>query len=161
MVFDPQHKALTKIKNTRQTLAFLVAVKRRFTAFLPPLGQAHAATSVRTSLRCLLTARYASTLQCGQVCHTALASFSRRRYYLFANAQGRKIQGRKTRKIKYRKKIKQGRKYHWFIHCKSKVSPLHWHKPCGFPKDYGINTKPISTAPSFIPFPFGNANSVA
>ena len=53
MVFDPQHKALTEIKNTRQTLAFLVAVKRRFTAFLPPLGQAHAATVVRTSLWCL------------------------------------------------------------------------------------------------------------
>ncbi len=105
MVFDLTHKALTKIKNTRQTLAFLVAVKRRFTAFLPPLGQAHAATSIRTSFQCLLTARYAFMLQCGQVCHTALASFCRRRYYLFAIAQGRKNQGRKTREIKYGKKI--------------------------------------------------------
>ena len=32
-------------------------------------------------------------LQCGQMCHTALASFGSRLYYLFAYAQGRRKQG--------------------------------------------------------------------
>ena len=51
--FWPTHNALPKIKNTRQTLAYNVAVNRRFTPSLPPLLQALAATSIRSSFLCL------------------------------------------------------------------------------------------------------------
>jgi hypothetical protein len=84
MVFD-LHTKLDEYKNTRQTLAFHCCYLSPFYGFLVSTVAGTRSHLHSFLIPVSLLARYAAMLQCGQVCHTAILLFSRRRYYLFLN----------------------------------------------------------------------------
>ncbi len=88
MVFDPQHKGLTEIKNTRQTLAFLVAAYRT-SCFVVTTGAG--TRSHRRSFLSLvsLMARYAAMLQWRLLPATAMLLFTAGAITFFANTQSK------------------------------------------------------------------------
>jgi hypothetical protein len=94
MVFDPQHKGLTEIKNTRQTLAFLVAAYRT-SCFVVTTG-AGTRSHRRSCLSLVsLMARYAAMLQWRLLPATAMLLLAAGAITFFANAQAKKKQSRK------------------------------------------------------------------
>ncbi len=95
MVFDQTHKALTEIKNTRQTLAFLVAAYRT-SCFVVTTGAG--TRSHRRSFLSLvsLMARYAAMPQWRLLPATAMLLLAAGAITFFANAQEEKgKQGKK------------------------------------------------------------------
>jgi len=91
MVFGQQHKALKEIKNTRQTLASHCFCLPHYV-----LCSHHWGRHTQPPSFVPLFGVFDGTLRCyATVAVTprhSYASFSRRRYYLFANAQGKKKQ---------------------------------------------------------------------